>query len=69
MTSNHILTDIAGNVLGDSSNDNKIYPTKFQNNIDYINTTGDTFTGNLNLNRNRIYLNNNMKPSIYENYK
>ena len=59
MTSNFISTDIAGNVLGGGSsnkNNNKNYPTKLQNDIDYINTTGDTLTGDLNLNGNKIYL-------------
>ena len=44
MTSNFISTDIAGNVLGGgNSNENNIknYPTKLQNNVDYINASGD----------------------------
>ena len=28
---------------------------------------GDTLTGNLNLNRNKLYLGNNKKQSIYQN--
>ena len=51
MTSNFMSTDIAGNVLGggnSNENNNKNYPTKLQNDIDYINTTGDTLTGDLN---------------------
>ena len=58
MTSNYISTDIAGNILNNSSNDdnNKNYPTKVQNDIDYINAIGDTLTGDLNLNENKIIL-------------
>ena len=50
MTSNFISTDIAGNVLGGGNSDenNNSYLTKLQNDIDYINTTGDTLTGDLN---------------------
>ena len=33
----------------------------------YNNTTGYSLAGDLNLNGNRIYLNNNKKQSIYEN--
>ena len=69
MTSNYISTDIAGNVLSGNSNDNnnnENYPTKLQNDIDYLNTTGDTLTGDLNLNGNKLYLNNNKKQSIYQ---
>ena len=42
--------------------DNEIkYTTKVQNDIEYVNTTGDTLTGDtltgdLNLNENKIYL-------------
>ena len=52
MTSNFILTDIAGNILsGTSSNEkNNNYPTKLQNDVDFINTSGDTLPGDLNLN-------------------
>ena len=68
MTSNFISTDIAGNVLGSDSsteNDNK-YPTKLQNDIDYINASGDTLTGDLNLNGNRSYLDYNKKQSKFK---
>ena len=69
MTSNYISTDIAGNVLSGNSNDNnnENYPTKLQNDIDYLNTTGDTLTGDLNLNGNKLYLHDNKKQSIYQN--
>ena len=53
MISNFISTDIAGNVLGNGNSNeiyNKNYPTKLQNDIDYIITTGDTLKGDLNLN-------------------
>ena len=69
MTSNYISTDIAGNVLSGNSNDNnnnENYPTKLQNDIDYLNTTGDTLTGDLNLNGNKLYLHDNKKQSIYQ---
>ena len=33
----------------------------------YLNTTGDTLTGDLNLNGNKLYLNDNKKQSIYQN--
>ena len=33
----------------------------------YLNTAGDTLTGDLNLNGNKLYLNNNKKQSIYQN--
>ena len=56
MTSNYISTDIADNVVRGSSNDSKNYSTKFQNNMDYINTTGDTFTGDLHMNKNKVTL-------------
>ena len=37
--------------------DNEIkYTTKVQNDIEYVNTTGDTLTGDLNLNENKIIL-------------
>ena len=37
--------------------DNEIkYTTKVQNDIEYVNTTGDTLTGDLNLNENKINL-------------
>ena len=37
--------------------DNEIkYTTKVQNNIEYVNTTDDTLTGDLNLNENKIIL-------------
>ena len=52
MTSNYISTDIAGNVLSGIStdnNNNENYPTKLQSDIDYLNTTGDTLTGDLNI--------------------
>ena len=54
----YISTDIAGNILNNSSNDsnNKNYPTKVQNDIDYANATDDTLTGDLNLNKNKIIL-------------
>ena len=40
-----------------SSFDNEIrYTTKVQNDIEYVNTTGDTLTGDLNLNENKIIL-------------
>ena len=56
MTSNYISTDIAGNVLSGNSNDNnENYPTKLQNDIDYLNTTGDTLTGDLQINNNKLY--------------
>ena len=32
----------------------------------YINTTGDSLTGDLNLNGNKIHFKNNKKQSIYE---
>ena len=66
MTSNFISTDIAGNILG-GGNPNEIsnsYPTKLQNHIDYINTTGDTLTGDLNLNGNKIYLDGDKQRTI-----
>ena len=47
------------NILSEnvSSLDNEIrYTTKGQNDIEYINTTGDTLTGDLNLNENEIIL-------------
>ena len=58
MTSNYISTDIAVNILNNSSNDNsnKNYSTEVQNDINYINATGDTLTGDLNLNENKIIL-------------
>ena len=43
------------------------YTTKVENDRNYINTTGDTLTGDLNLNGNKLYLNNNKKQSIYQN--
>ena len=51
-------TDIPGNILNNSSNDknNKNYSTKVQNDIDYINATDDTLTGDLNVNENKIIL-------------
>ena len=69
MTSTFISTDIAGSVLGGghSNENNNNNPTKLQNDIDYINTTGDTLAGDLNLKRNRLYLNNSKKQSIYKN--
>ena len=69
MTFNFISTDIAGNVLGggNSNENNNNYPTKLQNDIDYINASGDTLTGDLNLNGNKLYLNNNKKKqSMYQ---
>ena len=52
----------------DTTTDNTLrYTTKIQNDIDYLNTTGDTLTGDLNLNGNKLYLNNNKKQSIYLN--
>ena len=58
----------SGNILGGYYNDNDTdYPSKFQNDTDYINTTGDTLTDDLNLNGNKLYLNNNKKQSIYQN--
>ena len=69
MTSNFIPTDIAGNVLGggNSNENNNNYPTKLQNDIDCINAGGDTLTGDLNLNGNRLYFNDNKKQLIYQN--
>ena len=66
MTSNYISTDIAGNVLSGNSNDNnnENYPTKLQNDIDYLNTTGDTLTGDLQMNNNKLYFDNNKTHSI-----
>ena len=63
MTSNFISTDIAGNVLGNgnSNENNRNYSTKLQNDIQYINTTGDTLTGDLNLNGNKLYFNDNKR--------
>ena len=49
----------------DTTTDNTLrYTTKIQNDIDYLNTTGDTLTGDLNLNGNKLYLNNNKKQLI-----
>ena len=40
-----------------SSLDNEIkYTTTVQNDIEYVNTTGDTLSGDLNLNENKIIL-------------
>ena len=66
MTSNYISTDIAGNVLSGNSNDNnnENYPTKLQNDIDYLNTTGDTLTGDLQMNNNKLYFDKNKTHSI-----
>ena len=65
MTSNYISTDIAGNVLNSNSNDNnENYPTKLQNDIDYLNTTGDTLTGDLQMNNNKLYFDKNKTHSI-----
>ena len=36
MTSNYISTDIAGVLGGNSNENNNNYPTKLQNDIDYI---------------------------------
>ena len=57
------------NVLGNDSSteNNNNYPTKLQNVIDNINASGDTLTGELNLNGNKLYLDNNKKQSIYQN--
>ena len=43
MTSNFISTDIAGNVLSSDSStgNNNNYSTKLQNDIDYVNGSGD----------------------------
>ena len=74
MTSNYTSTDIAGNVLGNvfdsasqNGNSNSNNPTKLQNDIDCTNTTGNTLTGDLNLNGNKLYFNDNKKQSIYKN--
>ena len=72
MTSNYISTDIAGNVLSGNSNDknnNENYPNKLQNDINYLNTTGDTLTGDLNLNGNKLYLHDYKKQSIYQTFR
>ena len=46
----------SGNVPSSSDINEVRYTTKIQNDIEYVNTTGDTLTGDLNLNDNKIIL-------------
>ena len=65
MSSRLTVNQFGSSVYKPSNNNNEIN----LNHTDklYLNTAGDTLTGDLNLNGNKLYLNDNKKQSIYQN--